>query len=94
VIFELERQQSPVVIVAHQAVLRCLYAYFLDVRHAHTLSESQNAKLMVACLHHRPHAAAGGGGAVPRHPPPHGEATRPCRLVSITELYFIFFFLA
>lgn len=31
VIFELERQQSPVVIVAHQAVLRCLYAYFLDL---------------------------------------------------------------
>lgn len=26
---ELERQQAPVVIVAHQAVLRCLYAYFL-----------------------------------------------------------------
>ena len=31
VIFELERQQAPVVIVAHQAVLRCLYAYFLDL---------------------------------------------------------------
>lgn len=31
VIFELERQQSPVVIIAHQAVLRCLYAYFLDL---------------------------------------------------------------
>lgn len=31
VIFELERQQEPIIIVAHQAVLRCLYAYFLDL---------------------------------------------------------------
>ena len=31
VIFELERQQKPLVIVAHQAVLRCLYAYVLDL---------------------------------------------------------------
>lgn len=31
VIFELERQQEPIVIVAHQAVIRCLYAYFLDL---------------------------------------------------------------
>lgn len=31
VIYELERQRSPVVIIAHQAVLRCLYAYFLDL---------------------------------------------------------------
>lgn len=30
-IFELERQREPLVIVAHQAVLRCLYAYFLDL---------------------------------------------------------------
>jgi len=28
VIFEIERQADPVIIVAHQAVLRCLYAYF------------------------------------------------------------------
>lgn len=28
VIFELERQRDPVVVVAHQAVLRCLYSYF------------------------------------------------------------------
>ncbi len=27
VIFEIERQRKPIVIVAHQAVLRCLYAY-------------------------------------------------------------------
>ena len=30
-IFELERPQSPIVIIGHQAVMRCLYAYFLDV---------------------------------------------------------------
>lgn len=33
VIFEMERTTSPLVIVAHQAVLRCLYAYFLDIPH-------------------------------------------------------------
>lgn len=27
---ELERQTVPVVIVGHQALLRCLFAYFLD----------------------------------------------------------------
>ncbi|RHY25940.1 hypothetical protein DYB25_012456 [Aphanomyces astaci] len=31
VIFELERSRAPVVIVAHVEVLRCLYAYFLDL---------------------------------------------------------------
>jgi broad specificity phosphatase PhoE/adenylate kinase family enzyme len=31
VIFELERQRKPLLIVAHQAVLRCLYAYMLDL---------------------------------------------------------------
>lgn len=31
VIFELERQKGPVLVAAHQAVLRCLYAYFLDM---------------------------------------------------------------
>ena len=31
VIYELERQEKPLLIVAHQAVLRCLYAYFLDL---------------------------------------------------------------
>eukprot|EP00607_Mallomonas_marina_P005934 CAMPEP_0182425376 /NCGR_PEP_ID=MMETSP1167-20130531/11777_1 /TAXON_ID=2988 /ORGANISM="Mallomonas Sp, Strain CCMP3275" /LENGTH=478 /DNA_ID=CAMNT_0024606051 /DNA_START=210 /DNA_END=1646 /DNA_ORIENTATION=+ len=30
-IFELEQQRQPICVVAHQAVLRCLYAYFLDV---------------------------------------------------------------
>jgi 6-phosphofructo-2-kinase/fructose-2,6-biphosphatase len=30
VIIEIERQRSPVVVVAHQAVLRALYAYFMD----------------------------------------------------------------
>ena len=30
VIIELERQRHPVVVVAHQAVLRCLYAYLTD----------------------------------------------------------------
>ncbi|CAM0872719.1 unnamed protein product [Alopecurus aequalis] len=30
VIIELERQRSPVVVIAHQAVLRSLYAYFAD----------------------------------------------------------------
>ena len=33
VIFEIERTTVPLVIVAHQAVLRCLYAYFLDFPH-------------------------------------------------------------
>ena len=31
VIYELERQREPVIIIAHQAVIRCLYAYFLDL---------------------------------------------------------------
>ena len=31
VIYELERQRAPVLIVSHQAVLRCLYGYFLDL---------------------------------------------------------------
>jgi broad specificity phosphatase PhoE len=31
IIFELERNEKPLLIVAHQAVLRCLYAYFLDI---------------------------------------------------------------
>ena len=30
VIIELERQRAPVVVIAHQAVLRSLYAYFAD----------------------------------------------------------------
>ena len=30
VIIEAERQREPVLIVAHQAVLRALYAYFMD----------------------------------------------------------------
>jgi broad specificity phosphatase PhoE len=30
VIIELERQRSPVVVIAHQAILRSLYAYFAD----------------------------------------------------------------
>ena len=33
VIFEMERTTAPLIIVAHQAVLRCLYAYFLDFPH-------------------------------------------------------------
>jgi broad specificity phosphatase PhoE len=28
IIFEIERSQEPVIVVAHQAVVRCLYAYF------------------------------------------------------------------
>ena len=32
VIIEIERQRSPVLIVAHQAVLRCLYGYFMSRR--------------------------------------------------------------
>jgi broad specificity phosphatase PhoE len=31
VIFEIERQKQDIVIVSHQAVLRCLYAYFQDL---------------------------------------------------------------
>ena len=30
VIVELERQRKPILIVAHQATLRCLYSYFMD----------------------------------------------------------------
>eukprot|EP01083_Nonionella_stella_P213895 771079_1 len=30
VIFELERATKPVLVIAHQAVLRCLYGYFMD----------------------------------------------------------------
>ena len=30
VIFELERTTHPVLVIAHRAVLRCLYAYFMD----------------------------------------------------------------
>jgi broad specificity phosphatase PhoE len=31
VIFELERARCPIVVVAHQAVLRCLLAYFMSI---------------------------------------------------------------
>ncbi len=34
VIFQIEHQTSPLLIVAHQAVLRCLYAYFIDLPNA------------------------------------------------------------
>merc|ERR1712228_639253 len=30
VIFELERATKPILVIAHQAVLRCLYGYFMD----------------------------------------------------------------
>ena len=30
VIFELERAKRPILVIAHQAVLRCLYGYFMD----------------------------------------------------------------
>jgi len=30
IIFELERQRKPVLVISHQAVIRCLVAYFLD----------------------------------------------------------------
>ena len=30
VIIELERQRKPILVVAHRAILRCLYAYFMD----------------------------------------------------------------
>jgi len=30
VIFELERSEAPVIVIAHQAVIRCLLGYFLD----------------------------------------------------------------
>jgi len=36
IIFELERKRSPVLIIGHQAVLRCLYGYFTD-KPLHTL---------------------------------------------------------
>ena len=31
VIFELERNTHPIVVISHQAVLRCLLAYFMDI---------------------------------------------------------------
>jgi len=31
ILFEIERQKEPLLIVAHQAIHRCLYAYFLDL---------------------------------------------------------------
>ena len=31
VIFELERNTQPIIVVSHQAVLRCLLAYFLAI---------------------------------------------------------------
>ena len=31
VIFELERTTKPVIVVSHQAVLRCLISYFIDL---------------------------------------------------------------
>ena len=30
IIFELERQKNPVLVVSHQATIRCLYAYFMN----------------------------------------------------------------
>jgi broad specificity phosphatase PhoE len=32
IIIELERIQRPILVIAHQAVLRCLYAYFFDLK--------------------------------------------------------------
>ena len=40
VIFEMERQKGPLLIIAHQAVLRCLYAYFLDLPNEEVRSTS------------------------------------------------------
>ena len=31
VTFELERNTQPIIVISHQAVLRCLLAYFLDI---------------------------------------------------------------
>jgi len=36
VIFEAERQRKPLLIVAHRAVLRCLYSYFADIESSET----------------------------------------------------------
>ena len=37
VIIELERQRQPLMVIAHQAVLRALYAYFMDMEPADVL---------------------------------------------------------
>lgn len=52
VTIELERQRAPVLIIAHQAVLRCLSAYFMSKcgrnrRSFAELNRTQRAKLML-----------------------------------------------
>lgn len=45
VIFEIERSRIPVIVIAHQAILRCLYAYF----HEHDIPDVPSLNIP---LHH------------------------------------------
>ncbi len=43
-LFELERQKQPVLVVSHLSVLQCLYAYFLDIDVEEVVSTSHSRK--------------------------------------------------
>jgi len=55
VIVELERQRFPVVVVGHQAVLRCLYAYFQNCNR----SEAPHLEFPYGCVVSLLHSAQG-----------------------------------
>lgn len=46
VIFEIERSREPVVVIAHQAILRCLYAYF----HQNIIPEVPELDIPLHCV--------------------------------------------
>lgn len=65
VVFELERNTQPIIVVSHQAVLRCLLAYFLDIPRSRIpyisllLEEGCLTTLSDPLPHPDPHRAAG-----------------------------------
>ena len=65
VVFELERNTQPIIVVSHQAVLRCLLAYFLDIPRSRIpyisllLEEGCLTALSDPLPHPDPHRAAG-----------------------------------
>ncbi|CAM9214105.1 unnamed protein product [Hapterophycus canaliculatus] len=73
VVVALEMEDRPVLVVSHQAVLRCLYAYFHDIplrEMPHIpISLHTVVKLTPVDYHHHPEAEAGAGGASTATPP-------------------------
>ena len=83
VIFEMERQKTPLLIIAHQAVLRCLYAYFLDLPneevrlYMYVCVRNMLPKLTASCCMWRSIKA---GVSVPGLPPAHLDPHLMCIL--------------